>query len=309
MHVRGVPSVRLITVTALAPALWGGTYVLFTETLPTSHPLWVGTLRALPAGLLLMLWVGAPPRRVWARLAVLGLANIGLFSALLFVSASRLPGGAAATLASTQPLIAGLMAWPLLGRRPSVATSAAALVGVGGVGLLVLDPSAILDPTGVAAALGAAASMATGTVLVKRWRRIAEPLPLAAWQLAFGGLFLSPLALLLEGAPPVPSPTNIAGLVLLVTVGTAFAFWIWIRGVAELGPDAAFLGLLSPVVAASLGAGLLGEWFGGLQLAGVGLVLGATAAGMAVSRSERPPEPFAPAPRGASPSKTRTEGS
>lgn len=93
---RDVPSVRLITVTALAPALWGGTYVLFTETLPTSHPLWVGTLRALPAGLLLMLWVGAPPRRAWARLAALGVANSGLFSALLFVSASRLQAWLAA---------------------------------------------------------------------------------------------------------------------------------------------------------------------------------------------------------------------
>ncbi|MCB9603711.1 MAG: EamA family transporter [Sandaracinus sp.] len=286
-------SLRLIAITALAPALWGGTYVLFTEALPTTHPLWVGALRTLLAGLLLMLGVGAPPRRLWAPLAILGTANVGLFSALLFVSASRLPGGTAATLASTQPLIAALVAWPLFGRPPA-ATVAAALVGIGGIGLVVLDPSTRLDPIGLAAALGAAASMATGTVLVRRWRGIAEPLPLAAWQLTFGGLFLSPAAVLLEGAPPVATPTHVAALVLLVTVGTAFAFWIWIRGVAVLGPDAAFLGLLSPVVAASLGAALLGEWFSAQQLVGVGLVLGATAAGMAAS----PRHSFASASRG-----------
>ena len=49
--------------TAVAPMLWGTTYLVFTQTLPVDHPLLVGALRALPAGVLLMLLgPGLPPR-------------------------------------------------------------------------------------------------------------------------------------------------------------------------------------------------------------------------------------------------------
>ena len=124
-----MPSSRtgVILLTLLAPCLWGTTYVVFTQTLPVEHPLLVAALRALPAGLLLMmLGSGLPPRAALFKLTVLGLANIGLFFALLFVSAARLPGGAAATLMSAQPLLVGLLAWPMLLRRPHPAPAAAA---------------------------------------------------------------------------------------------------------------------------------------------------------------------------------------
>ncbi|ANH71603.1 eamA-like transporter family protein [Ralstonia insidiosa] len=79
--------------TAVAPMLWGTTYLVFTQTLPVDHPLLVGALRALPAGVLLMLLgPGLPPRDKLLPLLLLGLANIGVFFALLFVAAQRLPG-------------------------------------------------------------------------------------------------------------------------------------------------------------------------------------------------------------------------
>ena len=46
------PPVLLIT--ALTPAIWGTTYAVTTEFLPPGRPLLAGTLRALPAGLLLL---------------------------------------------------------------------------------------------------------------------------------------------------------------------------------------------------------------------------------------------------------------
>ena len=71
--------------TALAPMAWVATYWVFTETLPTSHPLTVGALRSVPAGLLLLAFARPrlPRRGAWLRLGVLGLANIGLFSAVI----------------------------------------------------------------------------------------------------------------------------------------------------------------------------------------------------------------------------------
>ncbi len=68
----------LVLTTALAPALWGSTYVVFTQLLPTDYPLLVSAFRALPAGVLLMLLgAGLPPRRAVLPLAAVSLFNIG----------------------------------------------------------------------------------------------------------------------------------------------------------------------------------------------------------------------------------------
>jgi probable blue pigment (indigoidine) exporter len=273
--------------TALAPVLWGTTYLVFTQTLPVGHPLLVGALRALPAGVLLMLLgPGLPPRDKLLRLALVGLANIGVFFALLFVAAQRLPGGVA-TVMSVQPLVVGLLAWPLLKRKPRPAQLAAALAGSLGVGLLILGPAAKLDAIGVAAALAAAGSMAIGTVLIERWGRIGTPLALAAWQLALGGLVLLPVALFVEGLPPALTVRNVVGFLYLVPIGTALGYWLWVRGIGLLGADVTFLSLLSPLTATVLGALVLGEWFSPVQTGGALLILGATVAGMALSRRAR----------------------
>nr|WP_202918005.1 hypothetical protein [Streptomyces taklimakanensis] len=46
--------VGILLVTALAPAIWGTTYLVTTELLPPDRPLLAAVLRALPAGLLLL---------------------------------------------------------------------------------------------------------------------------------------------------------------------------------------------------------------------------------------------------------------
>jgi probable blue pigment (indigoidine) exporter len=285
---------RILFATILAPILWGSTYVVFTQTLPVEHPLLVGALRALPAGILLMLLgPGLPPRNKLLPLAIIGFANIGLFFGMLFLSASRLPGGLAATLGSMQPLLVAFLAWPLLLRRPGLGQVLAALAGTVGVGLLVIDNTVKLDAIGVAAALVGAASMATGTVLIERWGKVGTPLALAAWQLTLGGLLLLPVALAVEGLPPVPTIRNLAGLTYLVVIGTAFAYWLWVRGIAAIGTGVAFLSLLSPLVATFLGAALLNEWFNAQQWLGIAIIFGSTIAGIMLSR-RKSPETVAP---------------
>lgn len=277
--------VFIMIATMLAPCLWGTTYIVFTETLPLEHPLLVASLRALPAGVLLMLLgPGLPPRAKLGALTILGLANIGVFFGLLFVSASRLPGGIAATLMSAQPLFVALLAWPLLRRSPHPGQIMAAAVGIAGVALLILAPAEDLDVIGVLAALSAAGAMAIGTVLIERWGKIGTPLALTAWQLTLGGLVLLPMALMVEGLPPIPSGLNAFGLAYLVLPGTALAYWLWIRGISELGSDVTFLSLLSPLVATGLGAFLLNEWFNFVQLIGVALILTSATTGILLSQ-------------------------
>ena len=160
-----------IILTALAPAIWGSTYLVTTEMLPAGYPLTLAVLRALPAGLLLLVLTRALPPRAWlGRTFLLGALNFAVFWALLFVAAYRLPGGVAATLGSLQALMVIVMARGWLGTRIRAGAVVAALAGISGVAMLLLGPDAELDPVGIAAGLGGAASMAAGTVLSRKWQ-------------------------------------------------------------------------------------------------------------------------------------------
>ncbi|GAB7190683.1 EamA family transporter [Kineococcus sp. NUM-3379] len=294
---RGRPG--LVLATALAPAVWGSTYLVTTELLPQERPLLAALLRALPAGLLLVLISRRlPTGSWWWRAAVLGGLNIGVFFALLFVAAHRLPGGVAAVLGAVQPLLVAALAPRLLGEPATRRALAAAGVGVAGVALLVLRADARLDAVGALAALGGAVAMAAGTLLTRRWGRPAPLLAVTGWQLVAGGLLLLPLALLVEGAPPPPTAASTAGFAYLGLLGTAVAYALWFRGLGALPASAtAPLGLLSPVVATALGWAVLGQGLGPTQLLGAALVLGAlTAAQLPARRAPRNPAPPETAP-------------
>lgn len=265
-----------LLLTALAPTIWGSTYVVTTLMLPPGYPLTVAMLRALPAGLLLMLWVRALPHGIWwLRVIVLGALNFSVFWALLFVAAYRLPGGVAATLGAIQPLVVIALARLLLGAPVRGLSVVAALTGLAGVALLVLTPKAALDPVGVAAGLGSAASMALGTVLSRRWQPPVSALTFTSWQLTAGGILLVPAALLAEAPLPTFTLVNVIGLAWLGLIGAALTYVLWFRGVARLEPAAvSSLGFLSPLSATVLGWAILGQSLSPLQLAGMGVVVG-----------------------------------
>ncbi|WP_033820958.1 EamA family transporter [Kitasatospora sp. MBT63] len=284
-------SSRTLLLTALAPLAWGSTYAVTAEFLPPDRPLLAATLRALPAGLALLAATRVLPRgHWWWRAAVLGALNIGIFFALLFIAAYRLPGGVAAVLGAVQPLLAAGLAVPLLGERVGRRSLLAGLAGVVGVALVVLRATARLDALGILAGLAGAACMATGTVLTKRWGRPegVGPLAMTGWQLAAGGLLLLPVALLVEGAPPALTAVNLAGYAYLAIANTALAYWIWFAGVGRLpAASVALLGLLSPVSAAVLGWAALGQALTVVQLLGMGIALGSTVLGQPRARTSR----------------------
>ncbi|WP_141004383.1 EamA family transporter [Nocardioides humi] len=278
----------ITALTALAPAVWGTTYLVTTELLPPGHPLFAGLLRALPAGLLLLLVLRRLPTGVWWwRSLALGALNIGLFFPLLFVAAERLPGGVAATVGAVQPLLVIGLALPLLRERPTAARVGWAVAGAGGVALVVLGPDARLDPVGLLAGLGGALSMAAGVVLTRRWGRpegVGSGV-LVSWLLTAGGVVLLPTTFLVEGAPPAIDGAAAGGYLWLGAVGGLAAYLLWFRGLGSLPVVAtALLGLLSPVVAAGLGWLLLGQALGPVQLAGFGLALAAILGGQLARR-------------------------
>lgn len=266
---------RDLLVTALAPLIWGSTYLVTTEFLPPNRPFTAALIRVLPAGLLLLAYTRrAPARGEWARVVLLGVLNIGLFQAMLFVSAYRLPGGLAATLSSTQTLMILLLGWLIGKNMPPKAAWGWAAAGVAGIALMVLSPQARFDGWGMAAALTGAAGMALGVYLSKHWRISLNALAFTGWQLLFGGLFLLPAALLLETPPDTLTAANIGGYLYLSLFGAVFAYALFFRGIAKLPPAVvSSLALLSPVCAFVLGWLFLGQSMDAKSLLGFALAL------------------------------------
>jgi probable blue pigment (indigoidine) exporter len=285
-------SFRDTILTALAPIAWGSTYIVTTELLPPAHPFTAAAVRALPAGIVMLLMTRALPRSNWWRLVVLALLNIGLFQALLFVGAYRLPGGVAATVGAIQPLVLVLISWALLHVRHPRQTWFAAIGGFAGVGLLVLGPAAKLDMIGIAAALGGAVAIATGTLLTKRWNLPLSPAALTAWQLTIGGAFLLPFAIAFEEPIHALTMKNIVGFAYLSIISGALTHALWFRGIGRLPTSAvSLLLLLSPVVATLLGLVLLDQRLTLVQSLGAALVLASIWMGQRSSMQNTAPAP------------------
>ncbi len=266
-----------LLISSIAPAIWGSSYIITTELLPDGYPMTVAMLRALPAGILLLLMVRQlPPSLVWwGKVFILGALNFSLFWWLLFEAAYRLPGGVAATIGAIQPLFVIFLSKILMGRSINIFVFIAAILGFVGVGCLILTSEARFDMIGIMAGALGAFSMATGVVLSRKWHPPVSALTFTAWQMTAGGLLLVPVALIWE--PPLPDLTsgNILGLIYLGLIGGAFTYIIWFRGISKLEPaNLSILGFLSPTTAVILGWWILDQDLNIFQLLGVAMVMG-----------------------------------
>src|SRR3546814_4574768 len=85
-----------ILVASVGPVLWGAAYLVTRSALPADAPLWGAALRALPAGIVLLVLARRLPRGSWWwRSIVLGLLNFGAFFVLVYVAAQLLPSSVA----------------------------------------------------------------------------------------------------------------------------------------------------------------------------------------------------------------------
>lgn len=278
-----------VFLTALAPTMWGSTYIVTTELLPDNMPLLASTIRALPAGLLLLLICRTMPSgKWWGRIAILGALNIGAFFYCLFMTAYYLPGGVASLVMSIQPMIVIALSALVLNTRFLKVHIYASLLGIAGIALLVLNSTINLNWQGVVSGLIGTTCMATGIVFTKHWGR-PEGLSLlgfTGWQLTFGGLMLLPIALFQEGVPATLTATNIAGYAYLSLVGALLGYMLWFRGIERLpAVTISFLGFLSSLAALFLGYVFLDQTFTTLQ------ILGAVAIVACVYLSTPKPQP------------------
>jgi drug/metabolite transporter (DMT)-like permease len=286
---------RIWTALGIVYIVWGSTYFAIKISVETMPALLSAGLRFTVAGMLLgsILAVRGTSLRVpWREAFAAGGIGVALLACgvgLVTVSETRIDSSVAAMIAGSVPL--QVILWRTLARdHVATATRVAAIVGLGGL-LLIIGPTGI---SGGSAAIGLAimvcGSMAwsTGSFVSRRL-----PLPKDAFLATFyemlgGGLVLVVVSLALgEGsdlAAGSVSAASLAAWAYLAIFGSLIAFtaYAWLLQHAPISQVVTHQ-YVNPVVAIALGGLFLGESHDLATVVGALIVVGAV---FATIRSE-----------------------
>lgn len=223
----------------------------------------------------------AVPRPLWGRLALYSALNVTAWMGLATVGLLWLTAAEAATLAYTMPVWAALLAWPILGEKPSLTKLLALALGIGGVVILFagrgLDVGLAKLP-GMLLLLGSAMFFALGAVLAKRLPLPMHPVAAMVWQVGLGCLPLFLLSPFLETVRLGElSPLGWFLMAWMAVVALGIAYLAWFGALARLPASTATIGTLLVPIVAVLATGVvldeplgLREWSAlGFTLAGV----------------------------------------
>ena len=266
---------------------WPVTKYLLTEVPPLTMRGATGLLGALLLSAIALLFGQSlkVERALWPRLWLYSFLNVSCWMTLMVFALFWLSAGETAMVAYTMPVWASLLAWPILGERPTFLRVAALIIAFGGLGALLGGGSIALSVerlAGYLMVLVAAFAFALGAVLSKRKPLPLPPLSAAAWQVGLGCLPLGVVGFLIETTDV--SRISTLGWWLL-TYGTVVQFCIayvtWFAALARLPASVATIGtMLTPVAGVVAGSLALGEPLGAVQivallciLAGVGLAI------------------------------------
>lgn len=259
---------------------WGSTFAAVKIGVRSSPPLLFAGLRSLVGGAVMVLAAvlrGWQPRvREQAPVyAWLTLLNVVLFFGLQTLAIQELPSGLAAVLIYLQPVLTGLLAWPVLGERLTGFKVAGLLLGFGGI--VAVSTGAFQGSTsvlGIGYAVVAALTWSVGTVYFKGVQGRVPALWAVGLPFLAGGVVLTAVGLVFEAGGVSWSTAFVVALLYAALVGTALAWFLWFTLVAagEASTAATYI-FFVPLISIMVGAVWLGERLSGSLLLGAGLVV------------------------------------
>jgi len=222
------------------------------------------------------------PREIWPRLLLAACLNVTLWMVVMGLALVYLPASEAALIAYTMPVWASLIAWPVLGERPTLLRTLALLMAFAGL-------ASIMGGNGIAAseaklpgivmALTGSVGFAVGTVLAKRRPIHLPPIPAAAWQVGLGCLPVAIVGLLVE-TTHLEKVTDLGWWLLIYSVLGQFciAYVAWFAALARLPASVAAIGTMAvPVIGVLTSALALHEPLGPGQIAALVFTLAGVA--------------------------------
>jgi drug/metabolite transporter (DMT)-like permease len=225
---------------------------------------------------------------IWPRLVLAGLLNVTAWMVLMGLALLWLPASEAALIAYTMPIWASLLAWPILGERPTLLRTIALVMAFAGLAAIMgangFNASQAKLP-GIIMALSGAIGFAFGTVLAKKLPIKLPPITAAAWQIGLGCLPVAVVGLLIE-TTHLGAVTPLGWWLVFYSTVIQFcvAYVSWFAALARLPASVAAIGTMAvPVIGVVASAVALHEPLGPGQIAALiftmaGVVLATRAA-------------------------------
>ncbi|MDH6258891.1 drug/metabolite transporter (DMT)-like permease [Bradyrhizobium sp. BR13661] len=217
---------------------------------------------------------------IWPRLMTAAMLNVTGWMVLMGLALLWLPASEAALIAYTMPVWASLIAWPVLGERPTVLRTLGLVMAFAGLASIMggngIAASAEKLP-GIIMALSGALGFAIGTVFSKKYPIHLPPITAAAWQIGIGCLPISIVGLLVETSHlDKVTPVGWWLLVYSTVVQFCIAYVSWFAALARLPASVAAIGTMAvPVIGVVASALALHEPLGAGQIAGLVFTLAA----------------------------------
>ena len=262
--------------------IWGYSWVVMKVGLEHAHPFDFAALRVAIGCVLLFALVrlrGRPLSLPSYRMAVvMGLTQVGLFVVLSNFALLNAGPGKASVLVYTMPFWMIVFAHLIIHERMRGAQWVAVALALAGL-LLIVEPWRLSSLAGSAFAVAAGAVWALAAVLSKKWPTAADdPLLFTAWQLFFGALALSALALAHPHEGVRWNSEFAWAIAYSAVLATAGGWWLWTYVLARTPAGITGLNSLGvPVVAVITSAVQLGERPPPIELAGMLAILAALA--------------------------------
>lgn len=288
--------------------LWGTSMVAMKEVLPATSPLFVASVRLVPAGAVLVAWAASKGRPMpsggmaWLAIAIFALVDGTAFQGCLAEGLQRTSAGLGSVIIDSQPLTVAVLAAIIYGESLAPAGVFGLFLGIVGLLMLELPKEALAqigggDLGGALAAvtagvddgggiwdsgewwmLLAAQSMAVGTVMVRWVCKYVDPVMATGWHMALGGVPL--LAYSIATEPGVYenldklTAGDVGGLMYTSLLGSALAYgaFFYFASKGSL-TKLSSLTFLTPMFAALFGYLLLGETLDEIQLAGAAVTI------------------------------------
>jgi len=220
---------------------WGAAYVPSAWLVETWPPLSAAGARLGLAGVILLLALKVLGRPLRPGVGITTIGWLALTQSVLFYGATfwgilHAGAGLAAVLANTDPLFVAALASLVLGEYLTGRQWTGLAVGLVGATVVVWQgPLWPPEVSGAAVIVVAGAfAWSVGTVVATRGMRgAANPVALAAWQMALGGLVLLVIGSLFEDGPPPFGPREIALILGIAIVGGAIPFALFYLALAR----------------------------------------------------------------------------
>jgi drug/metabolite transporter (DMT)-like permease len=281
--------------------IWGSTWIVIRDQLTSVPAFWSVTYRftIAAAAMAVLARVRGESLRI-GRKGLIAAAWIGLFQFTInfnfvYLAERHITSGLVATVFALLLIPNTMLAWALLGQRPSLSFLCWSVPAIGGVMLLFAHELAQHPAQsgeimlGIALTLLGVVGASAGNVLQAREQVRAYPLfALLAWAMAFGAAGDIVLALLFSGPPVFEARVGyVAGLLYLALAASALAFSLYFPVIRKIGPaKAAYSSVLVPLIAMSISTWVEGYRWTPLTITGVLLALGGMVGALNTSRTK-----------------------